>query len=817
MFVARASEANPTKVDYNRDVRPILSNHCYACHGPDDGQRQAGLRLDVAEVATGELESGNRAIVPGNVAGSVLIERVSAKGPGMRMPPPESGEEPLSDEQIDVLRRWIAEGAEYKRHWAFIPPVRPELPQFTPPEGWQDAAPARNPIDAFVRARLLSEDLAPSPEADKVTLVRRVTLDLTGLPPTPAEVDAFLADNSPDAYDKLVDRLLASPRYGEHLARYWLDAVRYGDTHGLHLDNYREIWPYREWVIEAFNRNQPFDEFTIDQLAGDLRENPSNEQLIATGYVRSNVTTSEGGSIEEEVLVRNTVDRVETTATVWLSLTAGCAVCHDHKFDPLTQKEFYQLFAFFNSTADPPLDQNAKLYGPVLRIPSAEQKENLAALAKQIADEKERQGAMLEGLSDDIVAICKKPADKRSEAEKSTLDEKGAGDIADQWHALQESIERLEAEHKKIDEIVPGTLIAREKDTPRPAHILKRGQYDQPQDQVQRGVPTWLHNWPEGAPNDRMGLALWLVTDDNPLTARVFVNRLWQRVFGSGLVETSEDFGIQSQWPSHPELLDWLAVEFRESGWDVKHLMRLLVTSGTYRQSSEFGVRNSELEDRANRLLARGPRFRMDAEMIRDQALYVSGLLVEKIGGPSVKPYQPEGLWEAVGYSTSNTAKFTQDHGEALYRRSLYTFWKRTAPPPTMSIMDAPSREACTVRRPRTNTPLAALALMNDIQFVEAARHLAQRTLTEAGADRDDRLQYMFRLVLSRSPTEREMELLRKQLESHLDRFANDAKAAKALLAVGESPRDEALSPAHQAAWTMVANLVLNLDEALNK
>ena len=1013
-----AAEPAARRIDFNRDIRPILSNNCYVCHGFDEGTRQADLRLDIRDGATAELPSGETAIVPGKRDESAAYWRITSDDEFEMMPPADSDKE-LTPEQIELLTRWIDQGAEYTPHWAFIPPKRTE-PTATDPGAW-----ARNPIDRFVLAGLQRNGLEPSSEADKETLIRRVSLDLTGLPPTPAEIDAFLADRSPEAYEKVVDRLIASPHFGEHAARYWLDAARYGDTHGLHLDNQRSIWPYRDWVIGALNRNMPFDRFTIEQLAGDLLPEPTLEQRVATGFNRCNVTTSEGGSIDEEVRVRYAVDRVETTGTVWLGLTVGCAVCHDHKFDPVTQKEFYGLFAYFNSTTDKPMDGNAMLPPPSVRVSTPEYAPKKSALERELADLQNRVAELLAGTEyvdpvseavpastepadlvwiDDTLPAGAKPegdtpwqfvaaperpvhAGTKSALRKAAgrsqhyftganpplrvgegdklfvhvyldpadppreimlqwndgswehraywgedaidwgqagtagrrpigpLPEAGkwvrlevdaapvglaAGAAVNGWAFTQfdgtvywdtagivtstpqggrqfqsqrawELVERgtpksnvpepvrkaiaveakdrtpeqaklvrdyylefvhadsravfdpLHAERdgigKRIAELEksqPSTLVMQEMPAPRDAFVLHRGEYDKPGEKVARGVPAVLPPLPADAPANRLGLARWLVDPAQPLTARVTVNRFWQRYFGTGLVKTSNDFGSQGEWPSHPELLDWLAVEFVESGWDVKAMQRLIVTSATYRQSAAAGP-EAYAADPENRLLARGPRFRMDAEVVRDNALAVSGLLVRKIGGPSVKPYQPAGLWRAVGYTSSNTAVFKQDAGEALYRRGLYTFWKRTSPPPTLLLLDAPSRETCSVRRERTNTPLAALALMNDKQFVEAARALAQRMMREGGDSPDGRAAYGFRLATARQPRPEELAVLTDQFNRHLKRFQENGQAAAGLLAVGDSPRDESLDAGQLAAWTLVANLILNLDETVTK
>jgi mono/diheme cytochrome c family protein len=1000
-------------VDYRREVRTVLSDKCFKCHGPDEKERKAGLRLDTAEGFTAPTDSGAIAIVPGKSGESEIFKRLLHTDPEMRMPPASTGKT-LTEKEIATLRRWIDQGAEVKGHWAFQTPVRP-VPPMISTEAW-----ALNPIDSFIHARLEQEGLKPSPMADKVTLIRRLTLDLTGLAPTPTEVDAFLADNSATAYETVVDRLLNSKRFGEQMGRYWLDAARYGDTHGLHLDNERSMWKYRDWVIDAFNRNLPFDQFTIEQLAGDQLPNPTIDQLIATGFNRCNVSTSEGGSIDEEVLVRYAVDRVETTSTVFLGLTAGCAVCHDHKYDPLTQKEFYQLFAFYYSTQDAAMDGNQALPPPVLKVASPEQEqqrkmldEKLAALRAQIAEQVAKveykdpgpppdvkldqpqevvwiddetpkdakqeggwtfvaapepvfsgtkahkrtstglsqhfftgassqlkvgegdklftyvyldpanppkeimlqwndgawehraywgenlipwgaentggrfragdlpekgkwvrleveakqvglnPGANINGWAftqhdgtcfwDKSGIVSRTPqgnqtfesqqvwesfaqaqadlpqpvkdaanvaADQRTDAHRKSLRDYFVEYVhpktKEQFAPLHTQLNEAQKQRNDLEGAIPSTLVMADMTSVRETRMLIRGQYDKKGDKVERALPAWLPPLPEGAPLNRLGLAKWLVDPKHPLTSRVTVNRYWQHLFGQGLVKTAEDFGSQGQWPSHPELLDWLAVEFRESGWNIKQTLRLMVMSNTYRQSSKVTPELVQ-RDPTNELLARGPRFRLDAEVIRDSALNVSGLLVDKIGGKSVKPYQPDGIWEAVGFIGSNTRDFKQDSGEALYRRSLYTFWKRTAPPPSLLTFDAPSRENCTVRRARTNTPLQALTLMNDKQYVEASRHLAQRMLMEGGATPEARLDFAFRLVTARHPSLGEAAVLSKVLAKQTEIFKANAEGAKQLLDVGDAKRNEALDPAEHAAYTMVANMILNLDEAVTK
>jgi hypothetical protein len=990
--VARATEPLPGQIEFNRDVRPILSDLCFKCHGPDGRQRKGDLRLDIPD--------GTRVLVPKHPERSELYRRITADDPSERMPPASSGRR-LSTRQIDLLRRWVEQGAAWQKHWSLISPTRPSFPAVRRAD-W-----VRNPIDAFVLARLEKEGLAPSPEAERTTLIRRVTLDLTGLPPTRAEVDAFLADSSPDAYEKVVDRLLASPRYGERLAIRWLDAARYADTNGYQSDGERFMWRWRDWVIDAFNRNQPFDQCTIEQIAGDLLPGATLPQKIATGFNRNHRGNGEGGIIPEEYAVEYVVDRVETTATVWLGLTLGCARCHDHKFDPFTQKEFYRLFAYFNNV---PENGRAIKFGnspPMLPSPTEDQQRQLRILERQLAAaeanidrlepelsaslcrwersvrasppndwsieralvaqysvgsrpiaealkvgdfgfydkfslgasvraEGERGGTILSRMADvphgegysvmlnngkvqvyltkrwlddalrvetagrltpdqsrhilvtydgsRVAAGVQVYIDGRPQKLKVLLDELnqsfqtrqpfhiGAGGgpaglfrgridnvrvytdvltaeeaeivacpdaigdilaIAPETrtgvqrrklrayflvHAAPEAIRQawqravaLRRQRDRLVETFPTTMVMEEMAGPRETFVLIRGQYDKHGEKVSPGVPASLPPLPRGVPSNRLSLARWLVDPSNPLTARVAVNRFWEMYFGTGLVKTANDFGVQGEWPSHPELLDYLATEFVLTGWDVKALQRRIVTSATYRQSSRV---TPELlrRDPDNRLLARGPRYRLSAELIRDQALAASGLLVEHVGGPSVKPYQPAGIWKELADSV-----YPQDHGARLYRRSLYTFWKRTVAPTEMIAFDAPSREACTVRRSRTNTPLQALTLLNDVAFVEAARVLAQRLMREAGPTPEERLTRAFRLVTARRPRPAELQVLADGFRAQLLRFRHQPEAAMRLVSEGEFPRDAKLDVCELAAYTALANLILNLDEAVTK
>ena len=1255
---AEHHETEQASINYNLDIRPILADNCYACHGPDAKARQADLRLDTKAGALSE-PSGYPVIVPGKPEESELYLRIVSNDDLYRMPPADFNKT-LTPAQIEAVTQWIREGAKWEEHWAFTTPVNP-----TPPDVKNDSW-VRNPIDAFILSRLEKEGLQPASEADKRTLIRRLSFDLTGLPPTREEVHQFLADDSPDAYEKVIDAFMAKPEYGEHLARFWLDVARYGDTHGLHLDNYREMWPYRDWVIEAFKKNMPFDQFTIEQLAGDLLSEPTLEQKIATGFNRCHVTTSEGGSIDEEYYVQYAIDRADTTSTVWMGLTVGCAQCHDHKYDPITQKEFYQLYAYFNNITENAMDGNRKDSPPVVKLPTPEQEAELAAFDEQIAELVaqtktaipeidatqiawenriphwttlkptslySKGGATLEVLEDNSILVSgnnpeqeiyevtveippgkwsgvrlegltheslpksgfgrsdngnvvltdfsifiapsvdadaspvedgsESGADTQVESETAGNDEteaetgsalavdidaatetegetavdadsdvqtetestptddasvEGETENADpndpwtpiqivhawadheqalgennlegvvskaiddkpetgwaldrrrenrqaiflvaapfgteggrlkirlkheydlrskqlgrfrlaltdaatiypvgskitlaNWHAAgpftaehgnlafyqvyepetknvnigdtfevngktikweqqthwvdeqihndiigensatylfrnissvtqqkailhigsndalkvwmngtellaknvqrdaaadQEQVQvnlkpgnntlllkvvnysgpsgfyfRLESappmvpanivdiagmprgeretaqteqirdyyrknitpdktinenakrafadlntlfadlsevqgKRNTLDASLTTTLVMQEREEPRGAYVLARGEYQNREEQVYPQTPAVLPAISEDAPPNRLGFAKWLLSPEHPLTARVAINRFWQNVFGTGIVMTAEDFGTQGTPPVHPELLDWLAIEFITSDWDVQTMLKLMLTSSTYRQSAHVTPEKLE-RDANNALLSRGPRYRLDAEIVRDNALALSGLLYTKIGGPSVKPPQPDGLWKAVGFTGSNTDTFVKDTGaDKVYRRSLYTFWKRTAPPPQMNILDAPSREACTIRRERTNTPMQALMLMNDPQFFEAARAFAERTIKEAGETPEARIGYMFEAATARLPKPKEEALLLKTLQIHYQELEANPEAAKELIAVGESSPDETLDAVEVAAWTMIANLILNLDEVLNK
>ena len=1030
----------PPPISFNREILPILANNCFACHGPDEKKRETKFHFDTQDGMF--LKRG--VIEPGHSSDSLLVEKITEPNPKDRMPPPDSGHS-LTEKQIDLLRRWIDEGAKWDTHWAYVPPKRPELPPV------RQTTWIRNPIDQFILARLDREGLAPSPEAAKDVLLRRLTYDLTGLPPTPQETDAFLADASPDAYEKQVDRLLASPHYGERMAMPWLDAARYADTHGYHIDSLRAMWPWRDWVINAFNHNMPFDEFAVEQLAGDLLPNATREQKIASGFNRNHMINFEGGAIADEYQVEYVVDRVEATSNAFMGLTMGCARCHSHKFDPITHKEFYEFFAFFNTVPEVGLDGRTGNAVPVLPLPNPEQQASLDQLNAAI-------DALQEALADTVVAplqeewetaVSERPAEpdvtglvahyeldgnfsdisgryqhgrtvvgdptfdggqvgravsfdgdtevsfgnvgvldrqpfslavwlkgrgnlpisvfqKIDSADRrrgyewrldditlvgiqkwaARLTVRIAGDTPEQaieirtrerlrlgdWYhvaltydgsskaaglalylngalsnvevvhdalsgtwatdaplrvgsktlgqpfvgqlddlrlyarvlnaqqvedlaihhpmrvilsgvigkpskgdvdrtrayfltyaapeSLRTTYRELKALQVQKDDLVkqiPTTMIMAEMAKPRETYILARGDYRNQTDKVQPGVPAILPPLPKDAPLNRLTLAKWLVDPGHPLTARVAVNRYWQNYFGYGIVKTQEDFGVQGEPPTHPELLDWLATEFIRTGWDVKAMQRLIVTSATYRQSSRVTAALRE-KDPENRLLARGPRVRLQAELIRDTALAASGLLNDAIGGPSVMPYQPKGIWEELAFGDGFSGQaYEQSHGADLYRRGMYTLWKRTAPPASFATFDAPDREKCTARRAQTNTPLQALVLLNDPTFVEASRVLAQRALVEGGKDATARISYAFRLATARKPTRQEIKVLRTLLDGRLGAYRQDRAGAMKLLAVGESPRNPRLDVAELAAYTTVASVIFNLDETITK
>jgi hypothetical protein len=797
-------------IEFNRDIRPILSDACFHCHGPDKAKRKADLRLD-------NPEGGQAVLVSGKPAESELFRRITAKDDSKLMPPPKSGRR-LTAQQIALLGRWIEQGAKWQPHWAFIAPARPPLPQREKNAPW-----IRNPIDHFVLAKLQAAGLTPSTEAPKTTLIRRVTLDLTGLPPTPEEVDAYLKDESPDAYERVVDRLQRSPRYGERMALDWLDAARYADSNGYQQDRTRTLWPWRDWVIEAFNQNMPFDQFTIEQIAGDLLPNATLNQRIATGFNRNHLLNGEGGRIAEESRVDYVVDRIDTTATVWLGLTLGCCRCHDHKYDPFSQKSYYQLFAYFNNIAESGAVDKGGNAVPTLPLLTDSIQQRINRLNIEIADGNRH-------VKSELAKLRPSTGDSHRLAAVGLLRQPFAPPVlhvpeqlGTHWQQLRALQEKLATGRKALADVnnsVVETMVMEERPNRRDTFLLIRGAYDKYGDKVSPGVPANLAPLPQGAPNNRLGFARWLVSPANPLTARVTVNRAWQMFFGTGLVKTTEDFGVQGEPPSHPELLDWLAVEFAGepgssatggSAWDVKKLHRLIVTSTTYRQSSQLTPLLRE-RDPDNRLLARGPRHRLPSPVLRDQALAISGLLVEKVGGPPVKPYQPPGIWEEMSFGKIT---YQQDKGPSLYRRSLYTFWRRTVGP--TNLFDTPARQVCTVRLMRTNTPLHALITLNDVTYVEAARVFAERLLTQGGNSPEDRITLAFRLAAARMPTDSERNILRETLQRLLRQYGSDREAALKLVSAGEAPRNPRIDVTELAVYTALASLILNLDEVICK
>jgi len=774
------------RVRFDHDVRPILSNHCWSCHGPDEVARQAGLRLDRQDSATAPGDSGRIAIVPGKPADSELIARINSHDVDAQMPP-TSAKKPITDQQRLVLQQWIEQGAEFTSHWAYTSPVRPAVPAV------QDASWPKNSIDAFVLKRLEDENLLPSDEAAPHVWLRRVTFDLTGLPPSLEELIALeeLLTTVPKegVYADVVDRLLRSSRYGERMAMQWLDAARYADTNGYNNDEIRTMWPWRDWVIKAFTDGMPYDQFLTEQLAGDLLPEASVSQKVATGFSRNHVLTTEGGIFEEEYHVEYVADRVHTTATVFLAMSLQCARCHDHKYDPLTQKEYYQFAAFFNNVPDKVVSYNkARMAEPLLKLPTPEQQTELNRIEGRL---------------------------KEVESELTKLSGEAGADST----VLQAEKTSLTEQRAKLDAEIPATMVMSEPAELRPIFVLKRGQYDQRGEQVTAAFPNALVSHESAVVStvpqvpDRLQLARWLTDPAHPLTARVAVNRLWEMLFGTGIVETAEDFGIQGALPSHPELLDWLATELVQQGWDQRAILKQIVMSATYRQTSSVTAKQLHRDPR-NVLHGRSPRFRLPAETVRDNALFVSGLLKEKIGGPSVKPYQPDGLWEDV--SVERRDKYVADTDDGLYRRSMYTFWKRTCPPPGMATFDAPDRETCVVRRARTNTPLQALVLLNDPTYVEAARKLAERVMLASDSDAA-RIVLAFRIVLSRLPDDSEQATLEEILAQARTNFTTNPTAAEEFLSLGNSPRDTSLKPSDLASWSAVMSVLMNLDETISK
>ncbi|GMW03018.1 MAG: hypothetical protein AMXMBFR84_41540 [Candidatus Hydrogenedentota bacterium] len=747
LVLANSVWASPPPLQFNRDIRPILAEKCFKCHGPDDSARKAGLRLDDRENAVSRLRSEGS-------GPSAFVERITSDDAETRMPPPDSHKE-LTPAQREVLVRWANEGAEYEPHWAFVASVRPEVPAV------RDRKWPVTEIDYFILRELEANGLSPSAQADRSTLLRRVTLDLTGLPPTAAETESFLSDISDDAYDRVVDRLFASPQYGEHMALDWLEAARYADTDGYQNDRLRYMHVWRDWVILAMNENLPFDQFVIEQLAGDLLPSATLRQQIATGFNRNHRINSENGSLPDEWLVEYVADRVDTFGTVFLGLTMGCARCHDHKYDPVTQREYYGLFAYFNNVPEWGIGPNNGNSPPFVEVP---------AHWPHLQDPEN---------------VKQRPEPVRLKYAKANPPRPQAG--------------------------APNTvMVMEEMEIPRTTFLLRRGLYNDPDTSqaIRPGVPAAMMGAESKQPEGRLELARWLTRPDHPLLARVTVNRYWQHFFGRGIVGTSENFGMQGEFPSHPELLDWLALEFVLSGWDVKAIHKRIVMSAAYRQSSVVTDALNE-RDPENRFIARGPRLRLTAQQLRDQALFASGLLVQKVGGPSVKPYMPPGLWESVSNAT-----YEQGTGEDLYRRSIYTYWRRTTPPPMMTAFDAANRETCIVRRQSTNTPLHALTLMNNVEFVESARFLAEKML--AGGDSlDVQVSAGFVSLLSREPDVDERSDLKNAFEAFYAKFRAEPQRAEKLLMAGPSPFSSKYDKAYLASMTMTASVLLNLDEAI--
>ncbi len=746
------ANAIPDQVDFNFHIKPILSDRCFKCHGPDENTREADLRLDIESIAYAALKNkpGKHAIIPGKPGESELIARIYAEDPQMIMPPVESNLV-LTETEKALLKKWVAQGAKYKKHWAYIAPVKPELPEVKD-EKW-----VRNEIDRFILAKLESARIKPSAEADKERLIRRVSFDLTGLPPDTKTIDQFVNDPSPDAYPKMVDRLLASPAFGERWANYWLDLARYGDTHGYQDDLPRTMWPWRDWVIKAFNENMPYDRFVTWQLAGDLLPDANKEQLLASAFNRNHKISQEGGIIDEEYRVEYVADRTNTFGKAFISLSVECSRCHDHKYDPVSQKEYFSLYAFFNNLKETGFVQNLETPLPWMTISQTDLQQDLKFL----------------NASDFI------------RSEKDTIRQ----------------------------------MIMKEEPGIRKTHVLERGVYDAPGELVEPGVPETILSFNTSYEKNRLGLSKWLFDPKNPLTSRSIVNRFWQEMFGKGIVESAEDFGNQGSIPTHPELLDWMAVKFVESKWDMKSLLRMIVLSNTYRQSSALSPELKE-KDPANDLYARGPRYRMNSEMIRDNVLFSSGLLYNEIGGPSVKPYQPEGLWDEVSVGDKSgyrgETSYIVDTGTKIYRRSLYTYWRRTMPPPSMITFDNPSRELCEVRRTRTSTPLQSLVLLNDPQILEASRVLAYRVLEQNISD-EERIAHAFRRITGRRPAPEEVEMLKSFHDGELEKMNAKKESAKKILSVGQYPPNQKLNESAAAAMMLTIHTIYNLDESITK
>lgn len=780
-------QSSSNEISFNRDIRPILSNKCFACHGPDENDRKSKLRLDRFDGPDGAYRTsdGTTALKPGSLEESELWHRVITDDVDEIMPPPEAKKKALTKEEKDLIRKWIESGATYEKFWAFESPKKSDLPEVNT-EGW-----STDPIDLFIYRKMKSLRLSPSEEADKRSLIRRLSFDLTGLPPSRAELRKFASDDRPEAYEEMVDSLLSREHYGEHLARYWLDLVRFADTNGMHKDYYRNFIAYRDWVIRAFNENLGYDDFVRYQLAGDLFSEPSTDQLVASGFNRLHLIIDVGTALPEESFFKNVTDRVTAVGTAFMGMTVHCASCHDHKYDPLTQKDYYSLFAFFNNIdAKPETERGLKngIQPPFVTVPDSDQKQRIGELDNQIADLQKKAASVKkeEGLEND------------SEKKKKFIEE-----IAE----LNSEEEKLKKEIEQINKRAPMAMVMKERNEVRPTHVMNRGQYDDPGELVSRNTPEFLFPMKKsGEVASRMDLANWFVDSANPLTARVAVNRFWQQLFGVGLVKTSEDLGGQGEVPSHPELLDYLAISFVESGWDIKSLMKKMVMSKTYRQASVMSAEALAL-DPENRFLARGSRYRLDAEMIRDQILFTSGMLSSKMYGKSVKPPQPDGLWKSV---TMIGERFKADSGESIRRRSLYTYWKRGMPPPQMTILNAPIRDACVSRRERTNTPSQALLLLNESEYLKSARNLAQIVLTPKSASLAQRIAFAFETVTSKLPDQKEQKMLSDLLKSLKSTYNSQPSLADQLcegIQVQGAGRK-----AEIAAWTILVNALYNLD-----
>jgi hypothetical protein len=817
-LVARNTGADErARIEFNRDIRPILSEHCFVCHGPDNNLRKAKLRLDL-EAAPEPLHGGATVVRAGQPQQSELYMRLIATDPEERMPPPKANKQ-LSKAQIELVRRWIAEGGKYQGHWSLLTAEKRPVPQV------KNAAWPRNAIDAFVLARLEQEGLKPAAEADRRTLARRLSFDLLGLPPAPSEVEAFVADRSPQAYEKLVDRFLTSEHFGERMALYWLDLVRYADTGGYHSDNHRDVALYRDWVIDAFNDNLPFDRFTTWQLAGDLLPGATVEQKIASGYNRLLQTTEEGGAQAKEYTAKYQADRVRNFSSVWLGVTLGCSECHDHKYDPFTTKDFYKIAAFFADIQERAVGRQEQT-----PLPSPEQSDRLRKfdadidrLQKELAQQvdvkaqarwEEEIKGKVKGLPKEVAAALAVAADKRQAAQQAVV----AKYYQEQQPALaplRKQLEGVQKDKVEFQKTIPTTLVSMA-GTPRMVRVLPRGNWlDDSGEVVQPDVPASLPKLQLPAEQKRatrLDLARWVVSPDNPLTARVVVNRLWMLYFGQGLVKTLEDLGSQGAWPSHPELLDWLAVDFREHGWDLRRTIKQILLSSSYRQSSQASAA-LRTRDPYNTLLARQGRFRLDAEMVRDNALAISGLLVHRAGGASVKPYQPAGYWSFLNFPKR---EWQNDAGTDQYRRGLYTYWQRTFLHPSLLAFDAPSREECTVERTRSNTPQQALVLLNDPSYVEASRVFAEKILG-SGSTTPERVQFAYRTALQRHASDAELKVLTGLLEQHLRHYRAESQSAEELLKIGQRPRAADLPAPELAAWTSVARVVLNLHETITR